>query len=66
MCSFFLVGSMLNVLLLTPVTRASTQMEKKEGDFRFRHAEARSEAESLAFSDAGRVRRISELPLMSF
>jgi len=50
-----LVGSLFNVFLITPVSRATAEMECKEGDFRYRHANVRSDAEAIAFSDAGKV-----------
>ncbi|CAB4059585.1 ABCD4 [Lepeophtheirus salmonis] len=46
---FFLFGTFINKTLLTPVVNSGVEVRSKEGDFRFKHAEIRSQSESLAF-----------------
>lgn len=45
----FLVSLLINRLLMSPVVKATVDLERNEGDFRFGHASIRSHAESLAF-----------------
>ena len=43
------VSVTVNRLLMNPVVRATVNLERKEGYFRFSHANIRSNSESLAF-----------------
>lgn len=52
---YFVVGSLLNRLLMGPVIPKLVQQEKLEGDFRFKHVEIRVNAEAAAFARAGPV-----------
>ncbi|KAM3920058.1 lysosomal cobalamin transporter ABCD4 isoform 1-T1 [Leptodactylus fuscus] len=52
---YFVIGSMLNRLLMGPVIPKLIQQEKLEGDFRFKHVEIRVNAEAAAFTRAGTV-----------
>ncbi|XP_040268263.1 lysosomal cobalamin transporter ABCD4 [Bufo bufo] len=52
---YFLIGSLLNKLLMGPVIPKLVQQEKLEGDFRFKHVEIRVNAEAAAFTRAGSV-----------
>jgi len=47
---YFLVSTAINKFLMAPVVNLTANLEQKEGDFRFKHMELRSHAESLAFS----------------
>ncbi|KHJ78732.1 hypothetical protein OESDEN_21645 [Oesophagostomum dentatum] len=49
---FFLVGAVLNRILISPVTKWAARVEKAEGDFRFKHVSVRSHAEESAFYSA--------------
>ncbi|GAB6024536.1 ATP-binding cassette sub- D member 4 [Chamberlinius hualienensis] len=51
--AFFIIGTVINKLLMTPVVRFVVKQEKFEGDFRFNHMRVRSNAESLAFLNGG-------------
>ncbi len=55
MSGFFVVSSVLNRFLISPVSRAAAEHERREGDFRFRHLAARTEAEGIGFSKAEKV-----------
>ena len=46
MTGIFIIGSLLNKVLMTPVVRLTF---RKEEDFRFKHVFVRTHAESLAF-----------------
>ncbi|XP_063804393.1 lysosomal cobalamin transporter ABCD4 isoform X3 [Pseudophryne corroboree] len=52
---YFLVGSLLNKLLMGPVIPKLVQQEKLEGDFRYKHVQIRVNAEAAAFARAGPV-----------
>uniref|UniRef100_A0A8C5Q020 ATP binding cassette subfamily D member 4 n=1 Tax=Leptobrachium leishanense TaxID=445787 RepID=A0A8C5Q020_9ANUR len=52
---YFVVGSLLNKLLMGPVVPRLVQQEKQEGDFRFKHVQIRVNAEAAAFGRAGSV-----------
>ncbi|XP_071972961.1 lysosomal cobalamin transporter ABCD4 isoform X2 [Engystomops pustulosus] len=52
---YFVIGSLLNRLLMGPVIPKLIQQEKLEGDFRFKHVEIRVNAEAAAFTRAGSV-----------
>jgi len=45
----FLVSTVVNKMLMKPVINTTVNLEKREGDFRFKHIMVRSNAESLAF-----------------
>ncbi|KAE9554340.1 hypothetical protein FO519_002450 [Halicephalobus sp. NKZ332] len=50
---FFFVATVVNKLLLSPTVALVNEQEKKEGDFRVRHVEVRSNTESIAFYQSG-------------
>ncbi|KAG9481663.1 hypothetical protein GDO78_010744 [Eleutherodactylus coqui] len=52
---YFVIGSLLNRLLMGPLIPKLVQQEKLEGDFRFKHVEIRVNAEAAAFTRAGLV-----------
>ncbi|XP_018430598.1 PREDICTED: ATP-binding cassette sub-family D member 4, partial [Nanorana parkeri] len=52
---YFLIGSLLNKILMGPVIPKLVEQEKLEGDFRFKHVQIRVNAEAAAFSRAGCV-----------
>ncbi|XP_069118173.1 lysosomal cobalamin transporter ABCD4-like isoform X2 [Argopecten irradians] len=52
---FFLVGTVFNKLLMSPVVNLVFKREKMEGNFRFKHMHMRVNAESAAFYKAGAI-----------
>ncbi|XP_072284960.1 lysosomal cobalamin transporter ABCD4 isoform X2 [Pyxicephalus adspersus] len=52
---YFVIGSLLNKLLMGPVIPKLVEQEKLEGDFRFKHVQIRVNAEAAAFTRAGSV-----------
>ncbi|XP_029454299.1 ATP-binding cassette sub-family D member 4 isoform X2 [Rhinatrema bivittatum] len=52
---YFVVGTMVNKILMGPIIATLVHQEKLEGDFRFKHMQIRVNAESAAFYRAGRV-----------
>ncbi|KAM5129524.1 lysosomal cobalamin transporter ABCD4 isoform 2-T2 [Mantella aurantiaca] len=52
---YFVVGSLLNKVLMGPVIPKLVEQEKLEGDFRFKHVQIRVNAEAAAFARAGCV-----------
>uniref|UniRef100_A0A8C1D793 ATP-binding cassette, sub-family D (ALD), member 4 n=1 Tax=Cyprinus carpio carpio TaxID=630221 RepID=A0A8C1D793_CYPCA len=52
---YFVVGSILNKILIGPIVSMLVEQEKLEGDFRFKHMQIRVNAEAAAFYRAGKV-----------
>uniref|UniRef100_UPI00398EAC5A lysosomal cobalamin transporter ABCD4 n=1 Tax=Pristiophorus japonicus TaxID=55135 RepID=UPI00398EAC5A len=52
---YFIIGSVVNKILIGPIVPTLIQQEKLEGDFRFKHMQIRVNAEAAAFYRAGRV-----------
>ncbi|XP_072349562.1 lysosomal cobalamin transporter ABCD4 isoform X1 [Scyliorhinus torazame] len=52
---YFIIGSVVNKILMGPIIPTLVQQEKLEGDFRFKHMQIRVNAESAAFYRAGGV-----------
>uniref|UniRef100_A0AAZ3PAA3 ATP-binding cassette sub-family D member 4 n=1 Tax=Oncorhynchus tshawytscha TaxID=74940 RepID=A0AAZ3PAA3_ONCTS len=52
---YFIVGTITNKILMGPIVSTLFEQEKLEGDFRFKHMQIRSNAESAAFYRAGKV-----------
>ncbi|XP_022787215.1 ATP-binding cassette sub-family D member 4-like [Stylophora pistillata] len=46
---FFIGGTIINKLIMSPIVNLVVKQEKLEGDFRFKHMQIRSNAESIAF-----------------
>lgn len=53
--SYFVVGTIINKILIGPIVSMLVEQEKLEGDFRFKHMQIRVNAESAAFYRAGNV-----------
>ncbi|TRY90219.1 hypothetical protein DNTS_005825 [Danionella cerebrum] len=53
--SYFLIGTIINKILIGPIVSLLVEQEKLEGDFRFKHMQIRVNAESAAFYRAGMV-----------
>ncbi|KAG2392541.1 hypothetical protein C9374_011266 [Naegleria lovaniensis] len=47
--AFFIIGSILNKLIISPIANLWFIQEKYEGNFRYTHTQIRSNAESIAF-----------------
>ncbi|XP_055957277.1 lysosomal cobalamin transporter ABCD4-like [Patella vulgata] len=52
---FFIVATVINKFLMSPVVRYFYYQEQKEGDFRFKHMQLRVNAESAAFYRCGTI-----------
>ncbi|KAM9644945.1 lysosomal cobalamin transporter ABCD4 isoform 1-T1 [Trichechus inunguis] len=52
---YFILGTMVNKILMGPIVAKLVQQEKLEGDFRFKHMQIRVNAEPAAFYRAGHV-----------
>lgn len=52
---FFVIATVINKVLMSPVVRYVFLREKMEGNFRFKHMQIRSFSESAAFYRSGRV-----------
>ncbi|XP_076826392.1 lysosomal cobalamin transporter ABCD4 isoform X2 [Brachyhypopomus gauderio] len=52
---YFVLGTIVNKILMGPIVSALIEQEKLEGDFRFKHMQIRVNAESAAFYRAGKV-----------
>ncbi|XP_077319794.1 lysosomal cobalamin transporter ABCD4 isoform X2 [Lithobates pipiens] len=52
---YFVVGSLVNKLLMGPVIPRLVEQEKLEGDFRFKHVQIRVNAEAAAFARIGEL-----------
>nr|XP_013795992.1 PREDICTED: ATP-binding cassette sub-family D member 4 isoform X1 [Apteryx mantelli mantelli]XP_013795993.1 PREDICTED: ATP-binding cassette sub-family D member 4 isoform X1 [Apteryx mantelli mantelli] len=52
---YFVIGTVVNKVLMSPIVSKLVQQEKLEGDFRFKHMQIRVNAEPAAFYRAGRV-----------
>ncbi|XP_042669169.1 lysosomal cobalamin transporter ABCD4 isoform X3 [Centrocercus urophasianus] len=52
---YFVIGTIINKVLMSPIVSKLVQQEKLEGDFRFKHMQIRVNAEPAAFYRAGRV-----------
>ncbi|GMS95621.1 hypothetical protein PENTCL1PPCAC_17796, partial [Pristionchus entomophagus] len=46
---YFIVGTVISRLLLSPITKWAARMERAEGDFRYKHVSIRDHAEEIAF-----------------
>ncbi|CAM5162571.1 unnamed protein product, partial [Natator depressus] len=52
---YFVIGTVVNKVLMSPIVSKLVHQEKLEGDFRFKHMQIRVNAEPAAFYRAGRV-----------
>ncbi|XP_074852892.1 lysosomal cobalamin transporter ABCD4 isoform X2 [Carettochelys insculpta] len=52
---YFVIGTVVNKVLMGPIVSKLVHQEKLEGDFRFKHMQIRVNAESAAFYRAGQV-----------
>ena len=55
MFALFVVSTIINKLLMSPIVNLTVEQERREGDFRFKHVAVRTNAESLAFHDTARA-----------
>ncbi|VDK86690.1 unnamed protein product [Litomosoides sigmodontis] len=56
--AYFTLATVINRLLLSPIVLLVNEQEKKEGDFRLRHVEVRTNAESIAFYQSGLIENV--------
>ncbi|XP_059147707.1 lysosomal cobalamin transporter ABCD4-like isoform X2 [Physella acuta] len=54
---FFIIFTVINKLLMSPVVRYFYLQQKREGDFRFHHMQIRTNSESAAFYRAGNLEK---------
>ncbi|VDD86388.1 unnamed protein product [Enterobius vermicularis] len=50
---YFILATLVNKLLLSPIVPLVNEQERKEGGFRLRHQEVRANTESIAFYQSG-------------
>ncbi|ESO07963.1 hypothetical protein HELRODRAFT_75595, partial [Helobdella robusta] len=50
---FFIISTVINNFLMSPIVRLAAQQEQLEGDFRFKHMQLRLNSESAAFYRCG-------------
>ncbi|XP_074091831.1 lysosomal cobalamin transporter ABCD4 isoform X2 [Macrotis lagotis] len=55
---YFVLGTIVNKVLMSPIISKLVQQEKLEGDFRFKHMQLRVNAEPAAFYRAGHVEHV--------
>ncbi|CAL1526890.1 unnamed protein product [Lymnaea stagnalis] len=55
---FFVVFTIINKILMSPVVKYFYLQQKREGDFRFHHMQIRTNSESAAFYRAGEVEKL--------
>jgi len=55
---FFIIGTVFNKLIMSPVVEWVVKQEQREGDFRYKHMQIRSNAESLAFLKGAKLEEI--------
>ncbi|XP_035973673.2 lysosomal cobalamin transporter ABCD4 isoform X5 [Halichoerus grypus] len=55
---YFILGTLVNKMLMGPIVAKLVQQEKLEGDFRFKHMQIRVNAEPAAFFRAGHVEHV--------
>ncbi|KAG1654109.1 ATP-binding cassette sub-family D member 4 [Nymphon striatum] len=64
---FFILSTVVNKVLMSPVSKFYAEREKKEGNFRFKHMYVRVNSESIAFHESERTellksnRKLNEL-----
>uniref|UniRef100_A0A914WXZ0 ABC transmembrane type-1 domain-containing protein n=1 Tax=Plectus sambesii TaxID=2011161 RepID=A0A914WXZ0_9BILA len=52
---YFIIATVVNKLLLTPIIELVVEQERQEGDFRYKHMSVRSNAESIGFYHSGLI-----------
>ncbi|EDO39538.1 predicted protein [Nematostella vectensis] len=52
---YFLLGTIINRLIMSPIINLVVRQEKLEGDFRFKHMQVRVNSEALAFYRSGEL-----------
>uniref|UniRef100_A0A915C639 ATP-binding cassette sub-family D member 4 n=1 Tax=Parascaris univalens TaxID=6257 RepID=A0A915C639_PARUN len=55
---YFALATLVNKLLLSPIVSLVNEQEKKEGEFRLRHVEVRTNTESIAFYQSGLIENV--------
>lgn len=55
---YFVIATVVNKVLLSPIVSLVNEQEKKEGEFRLRHVEVRANTESIAFYQSGLIENV--------
>nr|XP_040566209.1 lysosomal cobalamin transporter ABCD4-like [Lepeophtheirus salmonis] len=51
---FFLLGTFINILLMSPLSKKVFNLERREGDFRYKHVFVRDHSEEMAIMSASK------------
>jgi ATP-binding cassette subfamily D (ALD) protein 4 len=54
---YFLIGAVINKLIMSPIVNQVYRQERLEGDFRFQHMQLRVHSESIAFYRSGNLEK---------
>uniref|UniRef100_A0A0N5CF17 ATP-binding cassette sub-family D member 4 n=1 Tax=Strongyloides papillosus TaxID=174720 RepID=A0A0N5CF17_STREA len=55
---YFIIATITNKMLISPIVSLTNEQEKKEGDFRLKHVEVRCNTESIAFYQSGLLENV--------
>ncbi|XP_003379781.1 ABC transporter transmembrane region 2 family protein [Trichinella spiralis] len=55
---YFIVATIINKFLMSPIVRLVAEQEQKEGDFRFKHVSVRNHSEAIAFYQSGSLEKL--------
>ncbi|KRX46265.1 ATP-binding cassette sub-family D member 4 [Trichinella murrelli] len=55
---YFIVATIINKFLMSPIVRLVAEQERKEGDFRFKHVSVRNHSEAIAFYQSGSLEKL--------
>ena len=55
---YFIIGTVINKLVMSPIVSLIVNQERCEGNFRYKHMNIRSNAESIAFFHSGKVEQL--------
>ena len=54
---YFIVGSVINRIIMSPIVGLVVKQERNEGDFRFKHVNVRTQCESIVFLQGSETER---------
>ncbi|CEF61304.1 ATP-binding cassette sub-family D member 4 [Strongyloides ratti] len=55
---YFIIATLTNKILISPIVSLTNEQEKREGDFRLKHVEVRCNTESIAFYQSGLLENV--------